>query len=69
MTRLIFWAIAVLLVLLMLTCIKGAETNQGLPLVQAAIPVAKPEVIPWVLNTRCTVNARNLPVRDPETRT
>ncbi len=37
--------------------------NADLPLVQSALPTARPEavVIPWQLNTRCTVNSRNLP--------
>jgi hypothetical protein len=26
-------------------------------------------VVPWTLNTRCTINSRNLPMRDPERKT
>jgi hypothetical protein len=40
--------------------------NAGLPLVHAGFQQEDRIVIPWVLNTRCTITSDNLPQRDPE---
>lgn len=43
-----------------------SKPNANLPLVKAEMPLESRVVIPWVLNTRCSINSRNLPQRDSE---
>lgn len=43
-----------------------SKPNADLPLVKAAAPIEGRVIIPWMLNTRCSINSSNLPQRDPE---
>lgn len=42
------------------------QQNEGLPLVNSGFLPGHTEVIPWVLNTRCGIDSKNLPHRNPE---
>lgn len=42
------------------------EPDKSTVLVDAAFPLEQRIVIPWTLNTQCTVNSRNLLARQPE---
>ena len=55
-----------LLALIALAASEHKRLNDGLPLTNAGFPVEHRVVIPWTLNTRCTINSGNLPQRDPE---
>lgn len=60
--------IVALLALAALAASEHARANAGLPLADAAMPLEGRVVIPWTLNTRCAIDRRNLPPRDPERR-
>lgn len=55
------WCLALLTILLLSD--EHSPQNAGAPLVKSAF--AQPVVIPWEMNTRCTITDDNLPKHDP----
>jgi hypothetical protein len=61
--------LALLIALLAIAALAAFEhkpLNDGLPLAKAAYPLEHRDIIPWTLNTRCTITNENLPKRQPE---
>jgi hypothetical protein len=57
--------IIALLALAALAASEHKRLNDGLPLAKADYPLEHRDIIPWTLNTRCTINSLNLPDRRP----
>lgn len=53
---------AVLAALAVLVAMEHRPSGYAMPWVAAAMPVT----VPWSLNTRCTINSKNLPTRNPK---
>jgi hypothetical protein len=58
--------IIALLALAALAFAENRPLNSGMPIARSGFPTEQRVVIPWVLNTRCSINSGNLPQRDPE---
>lgn len=66
MIRAVAFAVIVAFALAALIASEHAAPNAGLPVVKAGFPVEHRDIIPWMLNTRCEINSRNLPIRNPQ---
>jgi hypothetical protein len=67
--------LALLLIAVVAACALAAADRQKPLVVEAHAPgnwdfenvgIDPTNVVPWGLNTRCTITSRNLPTRDPE---